>query len=82
MNVFGLYSVGSREAAEVADQGQEEGVTWSQGREDHPATWPSIPFVQPVPGADSAGEVRGMRLEWIARVMFKIFPTGSSNTSP
>lgn len=82
MKVFGLCSVGSREATEVADRGQEEGVTWSQGREDHPATWPSNPFVQPVPGANSAGDVRGMRLEWIARVMFKIFPIGSINISP
>ena len=44
MKVFGLCFVGSREATEVADRGQEEGVTWSQGREDHPATWPSNPF--------------------------------------
>ena len=44
MKAFGLYSVGSREATGVADWGQEQGVTWSRGREDHPATWPSNPF--------------------------------------
>lgn len=74
---FGLYSVESKGATEVADLGQEKGVTWSQGQEDHPRTWPSFPFCPTSPWSRQDGAVarRVLRLEWVAGVMFKIFPS-------